>query len=637
MLRTQRALAVALGLFWTLDAALQFQPFMFGRAFVEDNIIATANGQPAVVHWVITDVGHFLLPHIAVWNTFFALIQLAIGAALLSGRGVKVALGVSFLWALGVWVFGEGMGLLLTGSATALTGAPGSVLVYGLLGLMAWPREAPGGDTPRPAPTGVASSPAGQGLGGAITPLAVWSGYWVLAAVLFVLPENRTPTSVASAVIGMEPGSPGWFSHLLNDIGSAFGSKGVESAWILAVLALVIGLGPLCSRRIWPFLLVGGVTAFAMWVSGQGLLGDILTGSGTDPNTGPLVMLLALAMVPTVAAEPARWRAPFARLLDSNPGLTWLGVGAVGLAVFLAGAYPAPRAESSTTAMAGMADMGDTGTAGAAATNPCSAGNGGLYRTGLDISNSPYMIMAGHSLGMDMNGSDAAAAAGINSTKDNWSYTGPALPPAYAHELLREGGDGPTAVRMAATGCAHAPTASQEINAVQYVQATSQSVARYGDPLAALAAGYVSASPTDYPVTYYVNPAIEAANARAARTLAPGAVDGLVYARTPAGTEVLAAAMYVLPSSLHRVPMPYGPLVQWHERTDVCGTPDPSPAATAAAEFGFSGLTPCAPGTTPEATPYVTMVWQVPVAGGPLAIQPPDIQIVEAAVMSTSS
>jgi hypothetical protein len=30
------------------------------------------------------------------------------------------------------------------------------------------------------------------------------------------------------------------------------------------------------------------------------------------------------------------------------------------------------------------------------------------------------------------------------------------------------------------------------------------------------------------------------------------------------------------------------------------------------------------------------MVWQVPVAGGPLAIQPPDIQMVEAAVMQSS-
>ena len=35
--------------------------------------------------------------------------------------------------------FGEGLGMVLTGSATALTGAPGSVFMYGLIGLMAWP------------------------------------------------------------------------------------------------------------------------------------------------------------------------------------------------------------------------------------------------------------------------------------------------------------------------------------------------------------------------------------------------------------------------------------------------------------------------------------------------------------------
>ena len=39
--------------------------------------------------------------------------------------------------------------MLLTGTASALTGAPGSVLMYGLLGLMAWPRA------PRPLPAGL--------------------------------------------------------------------------------------------------------------------------------------------------------------------------------------------------------------------------------------------------------------------------------------------------------------------------------------------------------------------------------------------------------------------------------------------------------------------------------------------------
>jgi hypothetical protein len=49
--------------------------------------------------------------------------------------------------------------------------------------------------------------------------------------------------------------------------------------------------------------------------------------------------------------------------------------------------------------------------------------------------------------------------------------------------------------------------------------------------------------------------------------------------------------------------------------------------------FDITGFPPCASGTQLQPTPYVSLVWQVPVAGGPLATQPPDIQIVEAAVM----
>jgi hypothetical protein len=51
--------------------------------------------------------------------------------------------------------------------------------------------------------------------------------------------------------------------------------------------------------------------------------------------------------------------------------------------------------------------------------------------------------------------------------------------------------------------------------------------------------------------------------------------------------------------------------------------------------FDITGSPPCANGSVLQPTPYVSMVWQVPVAGGPLAIQPPDIQIVEAAVMQS--
>jgi hypothetical protein len=625
--RSQRALQVVLGLFWVLDAALQFQPYMFTKGFVSTYVVANAGGQPAVIGWVITNVGHFLSPHIAVWNTFFALLQLGIGVGLLIRPAVRPALAVSFAWVLGVWFFGEGLGLILTGSASALTGAPGSVLIYGALGLMAWPRR-----ERMDAPTGgIASSAAARGIGGPVTPLAVWSGYWVLAAILFVLPDNRTQTSVSSSITGMAPGSPRWYAHFLTSTGNHFGSNGTQSAWVLAVAALLIGLGPLVVRRPGSFLLAGGLLAALFWISGQGL-GGILTGSGTDPNTGPLIVLLALAMVPATEADRASWRSPLSTLLRRYPPLALGGAASVALALLLSAAYPAPAAETTGVAMAGMTGMADSGAAGTATTASCTAGNGGLTRSGLDVTNSPYMVMGGVNGGMDMNGADASAAAGFNSTKANWHYTGPALPAALSRELLADGGNGPDDIHMAATGCAAEPTFSQEINAVQYVQSTSAAAARFSDPAAAVAAGYVAVSPPDYPVVYYVNPAVEAANAAARRTLNSGFIDGLVYVTPLSGTPVLAAAMYVKPPGLKKPPMPFGALVQWHERTVVCG-----PLTGSGATLEITGVPPCPSGTVQRPTPYLTMVWMVPVAGGPLAIQPPDIQIVEAATLQVSS
>jgi hypothetical protein len=629
--RLQRALRIVLGLLWILDAALQFQPFMFTKSFVDANIVANATGQPTVVSWIITNVGHFLLPHIAVWNTFFAVIQLVIGVGLLFGRTARPALALSFAWVLGVWVFGEGLGMILTGTATALTGAPGSVLMYGLIGLMAWPRSEERANAGAPAPTGVASSAAGQGLGGAATAVAVWSGYWVLAAVLFLLPDNRTQTSITSAIVGMAPGTPGWFSHFLTSFGDFFKSSGTESAWVLALASLVIGLGPLVVRRIEPFLVAGGVLAAILWVTGQGWLGGIFSGSGTDPNTGPLVVLLALAMVPATVARRDAWHSPLSALLRWSPVATFGAAAAVVLALFLSAAYPVAAQESTGMAMSGMVGMAGSGGDESATTASCTSGDAGATRSGLDVTNTPYMIMGGSNLGMDMNGADASAAAGLNTTKANWHYTGPALSEALANELLDNGGNGPDQIHMAFTGCAKEPTFSEQINSTQYVQATSEAAARYDDPLAALAAGYVAVSPTDYPVVYYVNPAVAAANTAAKRTLDPGDIDGLVYTKTPAGTEVLAAAMYVLPSTITTAPMPYGPLVQWHQRTAVCGA-----GSVPGSTLSIAGFPPCSAGTAERATPYMTMVWQIPIAGGPLAIQPPDIQIVEAAIMQTA-
>ncbi len=176
-------------------------------------------------------------------------------------------------------------------------------------------------------------------------------------------------------------------------------------------------------------------------------------------------------------------------------------------------------------AMSGMAMDGNgamTSGTESITSDTCHLHQTGLALKGLDLNNTPYMIMGGKSAGMDMNGADASAAAGFNVTKPNWNYTGPALPQAEAQQLLADGNNGPNDIAMAENGCAPKLTAAEDLGAVQYVQATSEAASHYPTPAAATAAGYQAASPTDYPVVAYVNPTIVAANAAAKRTLNPG-------------------------------------------------------------------------------------------------------------------
>ena len=149
---------------------------------------------------------------------------------------------------------------------------------------------------------------------------------------------------------------------------------------------------------------------------------------------------------------------------------------------------------------------------------------------------------------------------------------------------------------MARSGCAKEPTFSDQIKAAQYIQATSKAVASLSTPSAAVAAGYEPVSPTDYPVVYYVNPTIAAENAMVDRTLDPTSIDGLVYATTPSGDQVLAAAMYVYPSSVATPPMPYGSLVQWHQRTEVCGSAGTT-AVNDSSTLAITGYPPCPAGS----------------------------------------
>ena len=284
-----RMLQVALGLIWLLDGVLQLQPFMFTKAFVTQVILASADGQPAIIARPLIWAGHLMAPHIALWNALFAAIQIAIGLGLLWRRTVKPALLLSFAWALGVWWLGEGLGGLATGTATMLTGAPGAVILYAVVGLVVWPRE-PG--------------ESATGLLGETGVRVAWCALWVGAAILTVLPAQRAPGAISSLLYDSASGAPGLLAPLERTLAHAAAGRGAEISIALALLQAVIGVGVFVERRARLFLFLGIVLSLVFWAVGQNF-GDVFSGSSTDPNAAPLYVLLALATLPAVSVA---WR-----------------------------------------------------------------------------------------------------------------------------------------------------------------------------------------------------------------------------------------------------------------------------------------------------------------------------------------
>ncbi|MGP0029716.1 MAG: hypothetical protein ACLPVF_04335 [Acidimicrobiales bacterium] len=578
---------IALGWVWILDGLLQFQPSMFGRGFVTNILLPNAQGQPAPLAWSITTMGHFVLPDVGVWDFLFGSIQLLIGVGLLFRRTVKPAIVVMAVWAFGVWWFGEGFGQLFMAMASPLTGAPGAVLLYPVIGFLVWPTGR-GRDEDA---IGIASSPGASGPLGVSAALAAWSGFWTLSAFLWLLPANRAEGAIGSQIAGAGAGEPAWYAHLLTALAANIGPHATFISWELALASLVIGLGPLLCRRPTAFLVIGMALELAYWVTGMSL-GAVMTGSGTDPNAGPLVALLAIALIPTVAAVPTE--APLRTILARHP----IGVGATSAAVFA------------------LLLLGSTYPVGAAASSaPASTPSQATSSMSMAMSTMHSGPTSRHASSMNM-----AAMAGLGVTDPTWKYTGPPLPAAEVAELTTVSARTDVGHKMQTPNCTIAPTPDQVLGAVRYVQSTSAAVAKYQDLSVAKAEGYIPVTNPSYPVVHYVNPAY----LNASDLMNPNTVDSLVYATTPYG-PVLVAAMYLMPGPGDG-PMPYGCLVQWHQHTNLC---------TNDVTHQIDGFTPCGPGTYHHgSTPMMTHVWQVPVAGGPLAIDPSDLQVVEAAIMA---
>ncbi len=287
----RRGLQLCLGLIWLLDAALQYQPFMFRPSFVTAVIEPAAAGNPGFVTTSVNWASQLMLHQVAVSNAAFATVQLLIAVGIFFRRTVKPALALSIVWALLVWWFGESLGGILAGSSP-LAGVPGAVLLYALIAILVWPSSA--------RPAGPLMSVAAAGPIGATAAKIAWLALWGSLTHYLLLPANRAPEAI-SHLLADNGAEPGWLSAIMNGLSQAADHRGVKISVVLATLCAFIALAMLAQPLIRPALALAAALGVVFWIA-QGL-GGVFTGQGTDPNTGPLLILLAACYLPRLARQ----------------------------------------------------------------------------------------------------------------------------------------------------------------------------------------------------------------------------------------------------------------------------------------------------------------------------------------------
>lgn len=294
----RRRIEVVLGLLWLLDGGLQFQPYMFTKAFM-GGVLGMANmGLPRTLADADYHLAGLLAAHPAPWNAVFATAQVAIGVGLLVGRGrsTDVARGASVLWAVAVWLLGEGAGGMFMGGISLLTGAPGAALLYAVVAATIWP--------PR----------FREGLA-----RAAWAAVWAGSGLLELVAVNHAASVPGAQITDGSFGEPGALAALNRSIGHALAGDGRLFATTLLVAAVAIGAGVLWEPTRRPAVIAGAAVAVFVAVLGQDL-GQVFTGHGTDPGTGPLLALMAFSLWPARTGQPAPAPTPVATNVRSGTG-----------------------------------------------------------------------------------------------------------------------------------------------------------------------------------------------------------------------------------------------------------------------------------------------------------------------------
>jgi hypothetical protein len=126
---------------------------------------------------------------------------------------------------------------------------------------------------------------------------AAWLVLWGGLAAFALLPVSRAPGTISDMLSDGADGAPTWLAWIDTHAASALNHHGLAASIVLAVLlALVAAAVYLSAPVLRAAIVLAVVLAAALWLA-QGM-GELFTGMATDPESGPLLALLALAFWP---------------------------------------------------------------------------------------------------------------------------------------------------------------------------------------------------------------------------------------------------------------------------------------------------------------------------------------------------
>lgn len=290
---SRRYVVFGLGVLWLFDGLLQLQPAMFTQYFANNPNDVIGNAFQSLPHplylFSMNFLIHYLSPHMVFWNSLAAGIQILLGIILiLADQKVrKVGLILSVTWGILVWVFGEGMGGIFAGSMTGgvfpgtpsiLNGFPGAAMVYSLISVL------------------LLLPDRFWNVGYRYSAVRIAPGFLFIAlAAIQLSPLLWTTFGQASIFAANADNLPSQLSFTLAPLIVLTASHPLLSNLVEMGITLFVGISLLVPTFKWSVIAALAWLAFIWWF-GLGF-GGLFSGSGTDPNTPPVIALLLIPII----------------------------------------------------------------------------------------------------------------------------------------------------------------------------------------------------------------------------------------------------------------------------------------------------------------------------------------------------